>query len=75
MPMDSEMNDISLSDFTPYTIVASLEMSDEPYIVTLLGFLPLRIQSSLPYRPTKSSVLKKHQILQQDNLSVIKTNE
>ena len=30
MPMDSEMNDISLSDFTPYTIVASLEMSDEP---------------------------------------------
>ena len=31
MPMDSEMNDISLSDFTPYTIVASLEMSDEPY--------------------------------------------
>ena len=28
--MDSEMNDISLSDFTPYTIVASLEMSDEP---------------------------------------------
>ena len=29
MPMDSEMNDISLSDFTPYTIVASLEMSDE----------------------------------------------
>ena len=31
MPMDSEMNDISLSDFTPYTIVASLEMSDEPF--------------------------------------------
>ena len=30
MPMDSEMNDISLSDFTPYTIVASPEMSDEP---------------------------------------------
>ena len=34
--MDSEMNDISLSDFTPYTIVASLEMSDEPKLKPLL---------------------------------------
>lgn len=30
MRMDPEMNDISHSDFTPFMIVESLEMSDEP---------------------------------------------
>lgn len=31
MRMDSEMNDISHSDFTHYMTVVSLEMSDEPF--------------------------------------------
>ena len=42
MRMDSEMIGILLSDSMHYTIVVSLEMSDEPYIllVVVVTYLP-----------------------------------
>ena len=39
MHTDSGMTGISLSGYMPYMTVASLEMSDEPKIILLNGFL------------------------------------
>ena len=38
MHTDSGMTGISLSGYMPYMTVASLEMSDEPFFFTYIGY-------------------------------------